>query len=153
MEIPGKSCNTSTVPSKHASAMLRQGFLLNLPGCAIFNQQVRLDLFWLDDKEGSHPGLRIVETATHLQTATFLSGDDSHSSATDLFGWPLCAAGVVPTLVTLTIFSLMLILYSLLHCLARWVTSTASPLHHTNEESRNFLGEGEKKDKGLRKVF
>lgn len=54
-------------------------FKVTLPGDVAFNRRLRLDLCVLKDNNVSFPILHIVDTATHLQDATFLTGEDSVS--------------------------------------------------------------------------
>lgn len=123
-------------------------FKISIPGFSKFNSQLRLDLFWLQDAHGSHPVLHVVDTATHLQAASFLSGEDS-ASVWNAFvrcwsrlyvGDPEEILTDAGTCFTSPFFSKMCDLHDI-------------TLRHTNVESHNSLGEGETYHHGVRKVF
>lgn len=46
-------------------------FRITLPGESRLNRQTRLDLCWIEDQGESHPVLRIIDTATKVQIASF----------------------------------------------------------------------------------
>lgn len=43
------------------------------------NRPIRLDLCWIEDEGENHSVLDIIDTATHMQAASFLSGEDLRS--------------------------------------------------------------------------